>query len=447
MRNKSQLFAALVLIILAFWTTAASSAQVYGIGELLSMADETSERIKMSEDDLAISGNTKDIALSVLYPRLSLFGSLTRFSEAKKSSSGILIQPDQSTAWGIRLDQSFSLSGRELIALDVAKLAIVKSRTDLRAVREDYHFRVVEAYIGVLRAKKTVDIGKANVDRLRQYRDATALRVKHGELITTFLLRAEAELSSATTDVVKANNNLMVAKTLLGRLAGISGEFDVKEFDADMILPVDLGSPDALDKLKSLAYENRPELKSLATLKDMSQGQVKFARGAYWPTVSVEGVFAKLDQSPVSQTFNDESVYAGVKLAFPLYEGGLRNAQVKEATLKSHQADLAFQDVKKAVGIDVETSYLSLMSQVQVLKSLEDQMGFAHKNSEAVAQLNEKGLANSLDVIDAYILLYNTETLRADAEYNYKLSVVRLARAAGISIRSFIDNTLKKEPK
>ncbi len=194
----------------------------YSLDDLYRIALERSERIKISEEDLFIAETGKDKATSVLLPKLSAFWNYTRYTESKTtttassgSSSLSVIQPDYSSSWGLRLDQSVSLSGRELTAFRMSKENIEKSKYDLYTAREEYLLSVSSGYYDVLRARKAFEIAKSNVERLTKYRDAAAIRLKVGEVTKTTLLRAEAELSGAQSDEIKTRNGFEIAKLCL----------------------------------------------------------------------------------------------------------------------------------------------------------------------------------------------------------------------------------------
>lgn len=408
-------------------------AQEYSLEDLYGIALDRSEKIKISEEDLYIAERGKDKAVSVLFPKLSAFGSYTKYSEDKRSSTGSVIQPDDSTLWGLRLDQSLSVSGREITAFNISKESIEKSRYDLRAVREAYLFNVASAYYDVLRAKKAVEIAKTNFDRLAKHRDAAAIRLKVGEVTKTDLLRAEAELSGARAELVKSENNLKLTKAILARVAGIIGDFDIKEATGNK-----QDTADNLDSLKQTAFAERAELKGVELQRKIAGQQVRYSKGAYWPTVSIEGVYTKKDENPASTFLNKESIYGGIKLNFPFFEGGLRKAEVAEAEAKRRQSELIYDDLKKTIGIEVENAYLDFQTQKGVLKSLEDQLAFASDNYNSVSRQYEFGLANSIDVIDANTLLLTSERQLTDARYYYQLSILRLQRVTGTLLKAVI---------
>lgn len=402
----------------------------YSLEDLYKIALERSERIKISEEDMFIAERQKDKAMSVLLPKLSAFGDYTRYSEVKTSESGWVIQPDWSTSWGLRLDQSLSLSGREFTAFQISKKGIESSRYNLYAVKEDYLFSVSAAYYDVLRAGKAIEIARANVERLRKHRDAAQTRLRIGEVTKTALLRAEAELSGAQSEMVRSENNLNLAKAVLARIAGINGEYTLKETVLEKIEELQLSS------LKEEAMAERAEIKSSNIQKKIAEEQVKYAQGSYWPTLSVEGVYSRMDENPSLPFFNKESTYGVLKLNFPFFEGGLRRTEVNEAKAKQRQSELIHEDLKKTISIDVENAYLDLKTQAGILKSLEDQLVFARDNYNAVSKQFEYGLANSIDVMDANTLLVTSERQLTDAKYNYQLSILRLKKATGTLLKA-----------
>ncbi|MEW6326570.1 MAG: TolC family protein [Thermodesulfobacteriota bacterium] len=430
------IFLAHVLTLLASALTfnALASAQDYSLDDLYRMALERAERIKISEEDLYITERGKDKALAVLLPRLSAFGDYTRYSDDKTSASGFIIQPEDSTSWGLRLDQTLSLSGRELTALKISKENIEKSRHDLYAAREEYLFRVSSAYYDVLRAKKTVEIAKASVDRLTKHRDAAAIRLKVGEVTKTALLRAEAELSGVKSELVKVENGLKLAKAVLARLVGISEDYELKESD----VKAETFKDRSLVSLKEEAIRERSEVRSMDIQRKAAEDQVRYVRGAYWPTVSVEGVYRRKEDSPASTFVLEETAYGGLILTFPFFEGGLRKAEVKEAKAKQRQSELIYEDLKKTINIEVENAYLDLITQRQILKSLEDQLTFARDNYNATSKQFEFGLADSLDVMDANTLLATAERQLAEARLNYQLADLQLKRATGTLLKSVV---------
>jgi outer membrane protein len=130
-------------------------------------------------------------------------------------------------------------------------------------------------------------------------------------------------------------------------------------------------------------------------------------------------------------------------LNFTIFDGGLRRAEIKESIAKKRQTELAEKDLSKDIATEVEDAYLSLLTQMSVLKSLEDQVKFANSNYDAVSKQFKYELANSVDVVDANTLLVTSENELSEAKYQSLLSELRLERAKGV----FLNRILEKLEK
>jgi outer membrane protein len=411
-------------------------AAEYSLDELWRLALQRSERIKVAEEDLYISMKEKDRALAVLLPTLTAFGSHTRYTD-KEVLEGFTLQPEYSDSWGMRLDQSFSLGGRELLAYSIAKDRIRKTLHDLGSVRNDHIMEVTGAYFELLKAEKAVEIAEANLQRLRQHRDATRKRLEVGELTKTALLRAEAELKGAEADLLRARNNLRLKKALLRKIAGIEGDFEIREEPVVVDLAPLIGdcSLTPLDCLKKRAFTERPEMKAMAIQRRIAEKEVRYARGAYWPTLTIEGVYQEEENEP-STTFGlDERIYGVLRIDFPFFEGGLRKAEVAQAMARLRQVEYGLSELKKRIAVEVEEAYLGLLTISGTLDSLRAEERYALENFNAVSKQFEYGLADSLDVIDANTLLLTTERELSNAGYDHQLSFLRLRYAVGLLLK------------
>ena len=428
MKKNIHLAVGIIVVLLSAFLPTMIFAEEYTLGDLYKIALARSEVLKVAEENRIISQIGQDKATSFLLPRLTANAGGTLYSGKKFSATGSVIQPESATSWGVRLDETVSLSGRELTALEISRQAVTKSTYDVTAVQEDYLLRfVAAAYYNVLMARKVLAIADSNLDRLSKYRDAAEKRLRIGEVTKTALLRAEGELSGARSDRLQAQNALDLAMAVLARNVGLKDAFSLKEDEGAVA-----GEVPALEVFKEKAFTTRADLKSLEVQKQIAADQIKYAEGAFWPTLSVSAVYTAADQSPASSNLNRESIYSGAALNFPFFEGGLRKAELAEAKARERQAGLFYEDLKKGIGIEVQSAYLDLVTQKGVLQFLADQLTFARDNYQAVARQFEFGLSNSLDVLDANTLLVSAETKAVSALYSYRLASLRMKKAIGM---------------
>jgi len=204
-------------------------AREYTIKEIYQKALKSSEKIEMARENVYIAQMGKNKAWSLLLPRMTAYGAYSRFTEDKHSASGILIQPEQSGTWGVRADQSFSLSACELDVLKIAGQTITKSEYDLDTAKSDFVLAVAASFYDVLKAQKALEIANANLERLTKYHQFVDKRVKVGELTKTALLRAEGELSGVRADYLRAANAVQLTRAALIRVAGGEQDFSLKD--------------------------------------------------------------------------------------------------------------------------------------------------------------------------------------------------------------------------
>ncbi|HPL62901.1 MAG TPA: TolC family protein [Syntrophales bacterium] len=150
-----------------FFLPQAVPAQEYSLRDLLKIALERSERVRIAEENVFIAEQGRKKAISALIPRATSFATYTAYDQAKltsgvtPTSAPTVIQPSDLATWGVRLDQSFYMNMREWTALHLARLNITRSRYELQSVRDDYLLIVCGAYFDVMRAQKGLAIAEA----------------------------------------------------------------------------------------------------------------------------------------------------------------------------------------------------------------------------------------------------------------------------------------------
>lgn len=402
----------------------------YDLNELCKVALQHSETIKIATEAVNISKQDKKKALSVIYPKLTAFGNYSKYDETTERT------PD-TIAWGARFDYSFTINANELNLLRGANDMIVKSEYDQDTAKQEYLYGVIVAYFEVAKAGLGISISKINVDRLEKHKAAVLSRLNVGEMTRTGLFRANAELSTAKTALVRSQNGLKYARAVLARLAGIPDTFILKEPNLAEMQPL----TDTLETLTQEAFLNRTDLKAYEKENDATLNNIKYKEGEYWPRLTLEGAYTNSELNlpyvnPVTQiendiTLRDDSVMFGAKLSFLFYDGGSRKAEIHQARAENRIVNLGMENQKNQIALEVKEAYLNVMSQKSVLESLETQLVSSKEHFNAVSKEFKFGLVNSLDVVDANSLLSNTEREIADARYSYKLAEIQLKRAKG----------------
>ena len=385
----------------------------YSLQELIQKADRLSETIKIAEDDIEIAVQEKKRALSVLIPRATAFGSVTEYKDPDQAA------PNTVTA-GIKLTQSFTLNGKELIAFDVAKRGIESKEFALESIRSEYMLQVSQAYYTILSAQRFVEIAQSDVERLTTHRDAVMEKLNVGNVTKTDLFRAEAELSKSKTELVKAKNGVLQSKAALRNLVDIDAVFELEKEPLEGIETYDTSRVE----IETFALNNRFEIKQARKDLEIAEKTVKFKKSDFWPSVSLEAGYKEsdieYDSTPADTEYDNEDLYVTGELVFTLYDGGLRRAQIRQALADVRKAKNALSLQEKKIVLDSNVSFLEYDTAKSTLDNLQDELKSARENYNAVQ-----------------MQLVTAQRRISDARYTLYLSVLKILYTRG-DLTSFL---------
>lgn len=402
--------------------------RVYTLEDAYHAALSTNEYVKIAEEGVSQSGNVVDQAWTYLYPRLNARAAYTRFNETLPPEGGsFLFQPLQQYQAALVLTQPLYTGGRTLAALRTAQKMQEASREGLSVTKQEILFRVSEAYFGVLKAQKSIEISRNSLERMEHHklvteREAATRKTKAN---ASALLRANTLVSQARINLVRAQDGLKIAKEKLGLLTRLP-------MDAIITEPRPLDQPvENLESLKALALQHRDDYAGSKMNISIASENVTIVQGGHYPQLYAEAGMQYQDSRPAIML--DATVYyGGLRLQIPIFEGGLMKAEVSEARSKRRQAELSTDFLRKAIESEVHEAYVNLQTITSVLETAKLQMNYAKDNFEAVEGLFAEGLMPSVSLIDAEQALNMAERELMNATYDRQVAILKLRKSVGM---------------
>ena len=411
--------------IMAFFALAGTSeAETFSLGRVYSRVLQENEEVQIAERNVDLSEQERKRAISAILPRLTLTGTYARSPE-KTTTFGVL-QPERSTEFQAKVEQPLFAGGKGRAGIRIADGGIRVARATSRLSTEERLLSAAQSYYTVLKARKDLEGQQRNVERLREHRRLSELRFKVGEVTESILLRAEAELASAEADQVARENRLAVSRRELQNLTGLPDDFEVEEPPLPEI-PAGTGP-----SLLSAAMQKREDLQRGKLNEQIAQDRVSFARAFFFPTLVVEGVYFGRQQDPEPAFFVKESWRAEARIEFPIFEGGLRRAELKQAHTGLEQSRLEMARLRKQVELDLSRSLLNIEAVRREQQSRDDQVRFATKNYEMISRQFTFGLVTNLDLLDANQTLIEAERDQIATTFDRHLAILDLQRGAGV---------------
>ena len=409
---------------ISFITTQAPSQTLYSLFDLAHLANKHSQTIKIAQDDLYIAQLEKKRALSVLIPRATVYGNMLERKNEDLSS------PDTMTLGG-KLSQSFTLNGKELIALNITKDSIESKTFSLESIRAQYMLAVAQAYYNILSAQRYIEIAQSDVERLTTYRDSVKEKLIVGNVPKTDLFRAEAELSKALTERVISENKIFKSKAQLQNLVDMDDSYELAKKPLSHIENYQC----SLDQIQEIALKNRTEIKEAKKNLEIARRTIKYNKSDYWPTLSLEAGYRETDieykSGAIDVAYDTEDLYVSGELSFTLFDGGLRTATIRQKIADERKAQNALELKKKEVMLESKNSYYDYQSAKNTIINLEDELKSAQETYNAVNMQLEYGMADSIDAMNANSLLVSAQRRISEAQYTYYFAVLRIMYTKG----------------
>ncbi len=417
----------LVLALAAVPVAAGAADRVYTLQNAYEYALGTYESVKIAQEGVVQAESVVDQAWTYLYPRLTGDAKYTRYSEIIPPSGDFIFQPLREVSAGLKLTQPIYTGGRTLAALRTAETLREVSKRDLTAAEQDLMLNVAEAYYGVLKAQKLVEVSRDSVGRMERNRKVTEreARTRNTKANASALLRANTLVSQTRVILMRSEEGLRIMRQKLSMLTDLPQDFAVAE-PAPQTVP-----PEGYDQLKAIAIASREEYRKAVLNQTVAAENITIVKGAHYPQIYAEGALRYKGADP--STIDEGRIYyGGLRLEVPIFEGGLMKAQVSEARSKLRQAELSAALLRRSIESDVYEAYVNLETITTVLKTVRQQYEDARDNFAAVESLFAEGLASSLQLIDAQQTLLVTEREYVSVLYEEQVTILRLQRVAGL---------------
>ncbi|HCF58169.1 MAG TPA: TolC family protein [Myxococcales bacterium] len=290
--------------------------------------------------------------------------------------------------------------------------------------RRELLFAVAQLYYGAATLKETVAVQKRLLANNEAHERDAKVRFEAGTVPKIQLVRAQIDTARAEQDVRRAENSYASAKVALATLLSRDdANFEVQAPEPPAPpegSPEDLVAKAASERLDVLAAN-----KSIELAKKGKQG----ALAKYLPNLFLTGAYRWANVKGF--TGESTSWNVGLALSWNLFDGGLREAELKEHDSKIVEAKAARRSAELKARDEVLRSIIDLESAQANRVKAEEQLKLAQENTQLVRVNFNAGVATQLDVSDASAMLAGAEMGVVAETLNAELAALRLAKAAG----------------
>ena len=361
-------------------------------GETLSWQDCIKESAKNHPDLIAAQENinqskaAKQIAGSGLLPQVDGSVSVT----TSKSNAGTGAHKSVNNyGYGVNGSQLLFDGFKTVNNVNAAKENIKASQQSFRFTSSEVRLRLRTAFIELLKAQDLIQVTEDIAKIRRSDYELITLRYQSGFEHRGALLTAEANLAQANFQSAQAIRDVELAQRQLTKEIGRT-EFIPMSVKGDFtVIDQEKEKPD----FESLA-KNNPSLQQIIAQKNAAQFGLKSAYANFSPTISGQ---AGANKSGARWAPQNDQWNLGLSLSVPIFEGGLRLAQVSQADalLKEFQAN------------ERSTRDGIVVSLAQAWTSLQDTIGIVEVQNKQLIAAQERATIAEMEYSTGFITYDN----------------------------------------
>jgi outer membrane protein len=277
---------------------------------------------------------------------------------------------------------------------------------------------------------------RATRDAVGVARETLANQTKHVEQIQAFtevgtrpeidLLQAKTDQANAEVALINAQNDYATARALLNQAMGVEAPatYEVSGI-ASQPLP---GEETPLDTLVDEALRARPDVAAKIAQLRAQDLTNKATAGRYGPALgAVTGL-----------TYNGRGIdglvwnwSGGFTLAWPIFEGGLVRASVREGEAQSSALRAEVDVARQQVRVDVDQARLTIIAGKAAIAAAERSLANAKARLDLAEIRYRTGVGNGIELSDAQLASTNAAFQLLQATLKLDTARAQLQKALG----------------
>jgi len=317
-------------------------------------------------------------------------------------------------------------SGPVIEGWKAAKAAERSSYFGMMSARGEVVQQVATTYLRAVADSGQVDNAKALVDESQVLLDHEQAAKEAGTAANLDVLRAQVQLQTQQQALIVADNRREKDLILLRREIGLHPDQAVTLIDQS---PYNELAAETPEEVRALAYKSRQDYQNLQNQAVEYKAAHAVYRSERLPTLSFQSYYGT---STVNGAGTHGNFLAMGELSFPIFrEAKLRgDADVAKAQMQSVNAQL--EDLRNHIDEQVRAALLDVNANQKLVDVARSNVDLAKRALSDETDRVNAGVDDNLPLVTAQATLAKAESSLVESVYQYNVSKIALARAAGV---------------
>lgn len=426
----------LLIISIVTMSLACQAQKVWTLDECVDYAMEHNVQILQSIVNQNNAELQYKMAKNAWLPTVSADASESFGFGQSPSANGVYVSDNSSsTSFGISVGMPL-FNGLNLYhQTKASSLSLDASKKDLEAVKYDLKLLVMSYYMQVIYNKEIKAIAEKQLALTEEQYEKTQQLFELGKLPESDVYESAAQVATAKSSLVQADNNLMISKLDIVQALELESIEDFDVVSPEIFTPVDSKTIPSQETTYDFAVVHQPKMEAANLRLEKSYIDVKASKSAWYPSLSLfagysNGYYNYFSQSnnlPFSEQIkNNGRTSFGLRLNIPIFNAMQTKYNVERTKLSIENQEIAIQTTKKELKKEIQQAYYSAIAAQQKYNAAEEtfqaaQIAYRYSNESFAA-----GRTTLLELNESKNRLFKSESesLQAKYEFLYRIKVL-----------------------
>ena len=396
--------------------------------------------VKVADMEIERTGFAKKGTYASLYPQIDFSGSYQRTikkqamfmsmgegQEPMKIEVGMFNTINAAVAASVPLVNAQLWKSLKISGMDV-ELAVEKARSS----RLDMVTQVKNAYYSTLLAKEAFEVYKQVYENALQNFAETQKKYDAQKASEMDLIRAKTTVENAIPNVYNAESSVILALWQLKAVLGVDLDLDLdiagklSDYAQQMLADI--------NQFEDVSLEENTTMKQLAIQTEMLAETVKLQKYANLPTIAASFNFAYM--SMANDVAFSEFPWipystAGISINIPIFAGGKRHNQIRQAKNQYEQVQLQVADTERQLKIAIRQSLATMETNMKSYYAAQNAVASAQKGYDITEVSYKVGRSTLIELNDAQLALTQSRLTESQAIYNFLTAKAQLEQTLG----------------
>ena len=302
-------------------------------------------------------------------------------------------------------------------------------QSDLMAAHNQLVAKVTQTYYRWMQSLGFIGVAEKSLESANTNEQLGEARVKAETALPSEVMRLKARTAEARVNLVNARSNSRRLQAGLERLiARPIGSSEIPAPAASLKSPAGEPIPEDSESLVRQALEKRPEMAAVQELIEASINRVQSAQGGLLPKL---GTNASYQWDSETLEISSGSWFVGVQATWPLFEGGITLASIREARFRLKEVEARGDQIALDIALEVHHAVLAVNEAAEKIKAAEEREKWAKKALEEVRYQYKSQVVTVDALLQAEVAWNQAEVSYTAALFEGRIAQTLLRRSLG----------------